>query len=124
MIEVDDDVAYEVIQHTYAAIMWLYRYLNDHNLTFEKKDRVDILDYHIDRIDALLAEVECPIANDPTRHIVSDLRDRFTRRRQDYLSVFILVLVISTTVHASPNGLLQAPKVHVPNVDVTLPYVR
>lgn len=70
----DDNTTYQIVQHTYAAIMWLYRYIDQHNLTFEEQDRVDILDFHINRIDALLAETECPIANDPTKRIVTELK--------------------------------------------------
>jgi hypothetical protein len=122
----NDDSAYELAQHIYAAILWLYRYIDEHDLTFERKDRVDILDYHINRIDAIFAELELPIVNDPTKRIVSDLRDRFGKRH-GHAMVAVIFMVLSVP-HAfahvgSPNEMLQAPKVHVPNEELTLPGV-
>jgi adenosyl cobinamide kinase/adenosyl cobinamide phosphate guanylyltransferase len=65
-----------------------------------------------------------------TAHLITRTRqllEESTRVTGTLLLVLIVAMVISHStvqVSASPNGLLQRPKVHAPNVDVTLPYVR
>jgi hypothetical protein len=82
----DDDTAYEVCQHTYGAITWLFKYIIQHDLTFVPEDRVDILNHHLDRIDALFTGLEEPLSHDP---VVRDLkenrpRDKLTPYRGGY----------------------------------------
>jgi len=54
----DDTIAYQIAQHTYAALLWLLRYIDTHDLHFVPADRVDILEYHVNRIDALFGDIE------------------------------------------------------------------
>jgi hypothetical protein len=54
----NDDLAYELAQYTYACLLWIMRYIENHDLQFERKDRVDILEFHLKRIGAMFAEIE------------------------------------------------------------------
>jgi hypothetical protein len=90
----NDDTAYQLTQHVYAAIMWLFRFMENHDLTFEESDKLSVLDFHINRIDAMFSELEEPISGDPTKRIVTRLRDDLTKRRSD--------VTISGKVHFRP----------------------
>lgn len=68
-MSMDDDSAYQLTQHTYAAIMWLFRYIKSHNLKFSPEDRVDVLEFHLNRIDSICDETEQPLSHSP---VISD----------------------------------------------------
>jgi hypothetical protein len=119
----NDNDAYELAQHAYAAIMWILRYIDSHNLTFEQADRIDVLDFHIDRIDAIFQELEHPAVNDPTKRIVSDLRDKFSKRQGQALVIIFLAFPFphAFMLMLLPNALLQQHKPRLPNGELTLP---
>jgi hypothetical protein len=58
--QMDDDTVYQIAQHTYAAIIWLLQYIESHDLVFTPDDRPDLLEFHLNRIDALFLETENP----------------------------------------------------------------
>ena len=65
----EDDDAYELVQHAYAAILWILRYIENHDLSFTPEDRIDVLQSHIKRIDAAFTQIEHPLKR-PKGHFV------------------------------------------------------
>ena len=61
----DDDTAYQLAEHTYAAVMWILRYIEDHDLSFKREDRIELLECHLGRIEALFTELEYPLSDNP-----------------------------------------------------------
>ncbi len=106
------DTAYQIAQHTYAAILWMLRYFDSHNLMCQAEDRVDILEYHLNRIDALFEEIEVFLSDDP---LIKEVRERKPVYR---------IQPSDIPAHLPPNEMLQQELRSLPNEEVTLPYVR
>jgi hypothetical protein len=93
----DDALIYEASQHLLATLIWTLNYIKNHDLTLTENDRPDILEYHLNRLDALFADI---VSDEPLFQAAKQLIDENK---------------------LTPNDLLQRGLADSPNVDVTLP---
>jgi hypothetical protein len=118
----DDEIAHELIEHSYALATWILRYIENNNLPVAEDPSFPSFEFNLKRLGSILDQWRKPLSYNP-------IEGTETKRKRHLIPVIILLaLVVSHyavqhyAVQASaPNGL---PRPSRPNVDDALPYVR
>jgi hypothetical protein len=73
----DDYIAFEILEHSYAIVLWMYNYAEKNNLPLAGDEDIENLRFHLARLQSLTDEINHPLTQNPILTFMSrKLTDR------------------------------------------------